>query len=57
MGKISELLINVVSIETPKLLTGVLWLVVPLLLRGTSSFKPPAERKVLTRSCDIRGTW
>ena len=30
MSKISELLINVVSIETPKLLSGVAWLVAPL---------------------------
>lgn len=45
MGKISELSINVVSIETPKLLTGVAWLVVPLLLRGTSSFQATGGEK------------
>ena len=36
MGNFSELLINVVSSEIPKLLTGISWLVIPLHGRDAS---------------------
>lgn len=57
MGSKCELLINVVTIEVPKLLAGTKWLVVPLKVRNTSPRGPPAKRQTLSQSCDMQGTW
>ncbi len=61
MGNLSESLINVVTIDMPKLLLGMTqkgtWPVIALLPGDTSPVAPPAKRRVLTQSCDETGTW
>lgn len=56
MGNVSELLINTVSINKPKLLSGLnqngVWLVISVRSGDTSSFTPPVKRQALTQSCD-----
>lgn len=61
MDNRSESLINVVTIEVPKLLLGTtqngMWPDISLQFRDTSSRWPPAERRVLNQSCGDAGTW
>lgn len=60
MGNSGELLINIVTIDEPKLLSGSNQKV-----RGRLSFKrlgyvvtrPPVNRQTLNQSCDRQGTW
>ncbi|PMR78725.1 hypothetical protein C1H69_00155 [Billgrantia endophytica] len=61
MGNASELSINVVNFRMPKLLTGIDQTVcgrMPLFIVGARRRKgSPANRQVLTQSCDGQGTW
>jgi hypothetical protein len=61
MGNRCESLINVVTIDMPKLLLGMtqngMWPDIAVLPSNTSPLVPPAKRRALTQSCDGAGTW